>query len=96
MELAGGMDVLREYGGGLVYGGLTFRAKGRRARTQPRPPCLPLDWVSDLVGWRDLGGNQRAVLILVGHGHFGSWLQAFHGHTFTDFEGCAVFQNEGC
>ena len=39
--------------------------------------ALPLDSVSDLVGWRDLGGNQLAVLFLVGHGHLGAGLQAF-------------------
>ncbi len=52
--------------------------------------ALPLDSVNDLVGWRDLGGKQLAVLLLEGHHHFGAGLQAFHRHAFSDREGCAV------
>ncbi len=33
-------------------------------------PFMPLDSVNDLVGWRDLGGNQLVVLLLEGHGRF--------------------------
>ena len=57
---------------------------------------MPLDSVNDLVGWRDLGGNQLAVLLLVGHGHFRAGLQALSVRFLAEIDLFEVLELLNC